>query len=52
MRDIVDQCQVWKSHAEFEGRRGWHPNPDRSRPVYTIYDGETPGMTYGGWPMI
>ena len=50
--DIVDRWRVWESHTEFEDRRGWHPSPDGSRPVYTINDGGTPGMTYGRWPMI
>ena len=52
MRDIVDRCRVWESHTEFEDRWGWHPSPDRSRPVYMISDGGTPGRTYGKWPMI
>ena len=43
IRDIVDRCRVWESHTEFEDRRGWHPRPDRSCPVYTISDGGTLG---------
>ena len=43
MRDIVDRCRVWESHTEFEDRRGWHPSPDQSRPVYTISDGGNTG---------
>ena len=43
IRDIVDRCRVWESHAEFVDRRGWHPSPDRSHPVYTINDGGNAG---------
>ena len=38
IRDIVDRCRVWESHADMEDRRGWYPSLRRSLPAYTIND--------------
>ena len=40
IRDIVDRCRVWESHADLEDQRAWYPSPRRSIPVYTINDGD------------
>ena len=41
IRDIVDRCCVWESHAE--DTHSWKacPNPERPRPVYRIDDVKT-----------
>ena len=43
IRDIVDQCRVWESHADLEDQGGWYPSPRRPLPVYTINDGGKAG---------
>ena len=43
IRDIVDRCQVWESHADLEDKRGWYPSPGRSLPLYTINEWGTEG---------
>ena len=43
IRDIVDECWVWESHADLEDKRGWYPSPDRSLPVHTTNDGGNEG---------
>ena len=36
IRDIVDRCRVWESHAGFTDCRGDQPSPKRPLPVYMI----------------
>ena len=36
IRDIVDRCQVWESHADSDARRFRKPGPDRALPIYTV----------------
>ena len=38
IRDIVDQCCVWESHAEDRDSWGACPSPERPRPVYRVDD--------------
>ena len=37
IRDIVDRCRVWESHADLEDQGGWYPSPGRP-----LYDGPVP----------
>ena len=41
IRDIVDRCCVWESHAEFGDHRGESPNPRQPLLVSTIDDAGT-----------
>ena len=41
IRDIVDRCRVWESHAEDTDCWGARPIPHRPLPVYRIDDEET-----------
>ena len=36
IRDIVDRCQVWESHAESDVRRVSKPGPDPVFPTYVV----------------
>ena len=36
IRDIVDRCWVWESHADTEARRFRKPGPERALPIYTV----------------
>ena len=36
IRDIVDRCRVWESHADTEARRFSKPGPERALPIYTV----------------
>ena len=49
IRDIVDLCRVWESHADLMGHRGWCPSQRQPIPVYAINNGEPgngpPGVT-------
>ena len=36
IRDIVDRCRVWESHADADDRRIVKPTLERARPVYTV----------------
>ena len=36
IRDIVDRCRVWESHADSDTRRFSKPGPDRTLPIYTV----------------
>ena len=45
IRDIVDQCRVWESHADTGGRRNVKPGLERALPVYTV---DEPGGGGGG----
>ena len=38
IRDIVDRCQVWESHADSDVRRASKPGPDTVFPVYAVSD--------------
>ena len=36
IRDIVDRCRVWESHADSDTRRFSKPGPDSTLPIYTV----------------
>ena len=36
IRDIVDRCRVWESHADPASRRLTKPNPDPIYPAYVV----------------
>ena len=36
IRDIIDRCRVWESHADTEARRFSKPSPERVLPIYTV----------------
>ena len=36
IRDIVDRCWVWESHADTEARRFSKPGPERALPIYMV----------------
>ena len=36
IRDIVDHCRVWESHADTETHRPSKPGPKRALPIYTF----------------
>ena len=38
IRDVVDRCSVWESHADPAVRRISKPNPDPTYPAYTVGD--------------
>ena len=40
IRDVVDRCRVWKSHADPEVRRVSKPGPDPIYPAYVIGDSD------------
>ena len=40
IRDIVDCCRVWESHADTEARRFSKPGPEKALPIDTV---EEPG---------
>ena len=38
IRDIVDHCRVWESHADWDNQRGGRPGPERALPIYMVDD--------------
>ena len=40
LRDIVDRCRVWESHAEPEIRRVSKPMPEPAYPAYVVNESE------------
>ena len=38
IREIVDHCRVWESHADSDNRRFGRPGPERALPIYTVDD--------------
>ena len=40
IRDVVDRCRVWESHADPEIRRVSKPGPDPIYPAYVIGDSD------------
>ena len=36
IRDIIDRCRLWESHADTDARRIVKLTPERARPVYTV----------------
>ena len=36
IREIVDRCRVWESHADADDRRIVKPTQERARPVYMV----------------
>ena len=45
IRDIVDRCRVWESHADLDDRRGRRHEPERVLPIYMVDDSVGTGMT-------
>ena len=41
IRDIVDCCQVWESHADSDNSRMGRSVPERALPIYTVSDATT-----------
>ena len=40
IRDVVDRCRVWESHADPEIRRISKPNPEPTYPIYAVNESE------------
>ena len=38
IRDIVDRCRVWESHADSVDKRGREPRTERALPIYMVED--------------
>ena len=38
IRDIVDRCRVWESHADLDIRGFGRPVPERALPIYAVND--------------
>ena len=38
IRDIVDRCRVWESHADSDNRRFGRRGPERALPIYNMDD--------------
>ena len=49
IRDIVDCCRVWESHAEDTDSWGAYPNPDQPQPIYRIDDVRTESEPERRW---
>ena len=45
IRDVVDRCRVWESHADPEIRRISKPSPDPIYPAYVVGDSDNVGET-------
>ena len=45
IRDVVDRCRVWESHADTEIRRISKPSPDPIYPAYVVGDSDNIGET-------
>ena len=45
IRDVVDRCRVWESHAYPEIRRVSKPSPDPIYPAYVVGDSDHIGET-------
>ena len=41
IRDVVDRCCVWESHADPAVRRIGKPNPDPTYPTYAVGDADS-----------
>ena len=41
IRDVVDRCRVWESHADPAVRRIGKPNPDTTYPTYAVGDADS-----------
>ena len=41
IRDVVDRCRVWESHADPAIRRISKPNPDPTYPAYAVGDADS-----------
>ena len=42
MRDIVDSCCVWESHAEATDSWGGGQDPEYPRSIYQVVDSQSP----------
>ena len=45
IRDVVDRCRVWESHADREIRRVSKPSPDPIYPAYVVSNSDHVGET-------
>ena len=41
IRDVVDRCRVWESHADPAVRRVSKPSPDPIYPAYVVGDSDS-----------
>ena len=41
IRDVVDRCRVWESHADLAVRRIGMPNPEPTYPTYAVGDADS-----------
>ena len=41
IRDVVDRCRVWESHADPAVRRVSKPSPDQNYPAYVVGDSDS-----------
>ena len=48
MRDVVDRCRVWESHADPEVRPISKPSPDPIYPAYVVDDSDNISEMDGG----
>ena len=46
IRDVVDHCRVWESHADPAVRRMSKPAPDPTYPTYTVVDTDSNNTRY------
>ena len=44
IREIVDRCLVWESHADSDNRRVGRPVPERALPIYTVNNANGGGV--------
>ena len=45
IRDVVDRCRIWESHADPAVRRIGEPNPDPTYPTYAVGDSDSDNET-------
>ena len=45
IRDVVDRCRIWESHADPAVRRIGKPNPDPTCPTYAVGDADSDNET-------
>ena len=41
IRDVVDRCRIWESHADPAVRRVSKPSPDQTYPAYVVGDSDS-----------
>ena len=48
IRDVVDRCRAWESHADPAVRRIGKPNPDPTYPTYAVGDSDSDNENNNG----